>query len=79
MLQQEQEYILLTSFEARVVAETDVNDNSFSTWKRMKEQWSINNFAPPPSQLTLDEIFDHAEVAYMALSRRSRAAQQLPE
>eukprot|EP00961_Rhodomonas_salina_P155567 2095130-Rhodomonas_salina.1 len=79
MLRQEQEYVLLTSFEARVLAETDVNDNSFSTWKRMKEQWSSNNFASPPSQLTLDKIFDRVEVAYMVLSQCSRAAQQSPE
>eukprot|EP00961_Rhodomonas_salina_P223135 3017478-Rhodomonas_salina.1 len=76
MLRQEQEYVLLTSFEARILAETDTNDNSFSIWNRMKERWSSNNCAPPPSQLTPVEIFDRVEVAYMVLSRRSRAAQQ---
>eukprot|EP00961_Rhodomonas_salina_P026523 358235-Rhodomonas_salina.1 len=52
MLWQEQERVLLTSFEARVLAETDANDNSFSTWNRMKERWSSDNVDPPPSQLT---------------------------
>eukprot|EP00961_Rhodomonas_salina_P248315 3356217-Rhodomonas_salina.1 len=74
MLLQEQEYVLLTSFEARVLAENDTNDNSFTTWNRMKEKWS-NNYAPPPSQLTPVKIFDLVEVAYMVQSRLSRAAQ----
>eukprot|EP00961_Rhodomonas_salina_P189749 2560049-Rhodomonas_salina.1 len=71
MLWQEQEYVLLTSFEARVLVENDTNDNSFSTWNRMKEKWSSNNYAPPPSQLTPVEIFDSVEVSYMVLSRHS--------
>eukprot|EP00961_Rhodomonas_salina_P265799 3592726-Rhodomonas_salina.1 len=51
--------VLLTSFEARVLAETDEEHDE--QWETMKQKWSNSEKRQQPQQFSLSHIFDRVE------------------
>eukprot|EP00961_Rhodomonas_salina_P033582 451834-Rhodomonas_salina.2 len=59
MINDERQALLLTSFEARVLAETD--EERDAQWETMKQNWSNSENRQHPQQLSLSSIFDRVE------------------
>eukprot|EP00961_Rhodomonas_salina_P268555 3629361-Rhodomonas_salina.1 len=51
--------LLLTSFEARILVETD--EEGDGQWTEMKQDWSSREGLQHPKQLSLSHIFDRVE------------------
>eukprot|EP00961_Rhodomonas_salina_P250351 3384415-Rhodomonas_salina.1 len=59
MADEEHRALLLTSFEARILAETD--EEGDEQWTEMKLDWSSSEGLQNPKQLSLSHIFDRVE------------------
>eukprot|EP00961_Rhodomonas_salina_P047897 642895-Rhodomonas_salina.1 len=59
MANEEHHALLLTSFKARVLAETDTECDEH--WTAMKEEWSGRGGMQYPKRLALSHIFDRVE------------------
>eukprot|EP00961_Rhodomonas_salina_P017997 241986-Rhodomonas_salina.1 len=67
MAKEEQHTLLLTSFEARILAETD--EECDEQWTTLKQEWSSREGLQHPKQLFLLHIFDRVEAVLKCRQR----------
>eukprot|EP00961_Rhodomonas_salina_P275695 3724835-Rhodomonas_salina.1 len=79
MAREEERGLLLTSFEARVLAETENDEDEGDQWTILKREWCNQERIQQPKRLTMAHIFDLVEAEVQGRRRQNATNEPVTE